>query len=98
MLLQGDLDEAEATVNELNNEIPRQQDILEQVPTILQQVSTILKSVPIIVEQVLFEKVVTSITYLFSKSSIDPINSDRQIVALMQHISHKDIELLILHT
>ena len=31
MLLQGDLDEAEATVNELNNEIPRQQDILEQV-------------------------------------------------------------------
>ena len=32
MLLQGDLDEAEATVNELNNEIPRQQDILEQVP------------------------------------------------------------------
>ena len=32
MLIQGDLDEAEATVNELNNEIPRQQDILEQVP------------------------------------------------------------------
>ena len=31
LLLQGDLDEAEATVNELNNEIPRQQDILEQV-------------------------------------------------------------------
>ena len=31
MLLQDDLDEAEATVNELNNEIPRQQDILEQV-------------------------------------------------------------------
>ena len=31
MLLQDDLDEAEATVNELNYEIPRQQDILEQV-------------------------------------------------------------------
>ena len=65
MLLQGDLDEAEATVNELNNEIPRQQDILEQVPTILQRVSTILKSLPIILDEVLFEKVVTSITYLF---------------------------------
>ena len=31
MLLQDDMDEAEATVNQLNNEIPRQQDILEQV-------------------------------------------------------------------
>ena len=31
ILLQGDLDEAEATIRELNNEIPRQQDILEQV-------------------------------------------------------------------
>ena len=31
LLLQGDLDEAENTVNELNDEIPRQQDILEQV-------------------------------------------------------------------
>ena len=31
LLLQSDMDLAESTINELNNEIPRQQDILEQV-------------------------------------------------------------------
>ena len=39
ILIQGDLDEAEATVNELNNEIPRQQDILEQVREFLYFIS-----------------------------------------------------------